>query len=253
MRILSVYNLKGGVGKTSTAVNLAHLAASQGLRVLLWDLDPQAAATFYFRIKPRIQGSSKKLIRGKIDLEDQIKGTDYENLDLLPADFSYRKMDLVLGDEKKPTQALMRLLSPLEGEFDLILIDCPPSISLLSENIFRASTALLVPLLPSTLSVRTLEQLVHFFDENQISRSLLMPFFSMADRRKSMHVQTMRELPREYGGFLDTWIPYASDVERMGVYREPVTAFAPGSTAARAYRRLWGEVVQRMRLPRGGA
>jgi cellulose biosynthesis protein BcsQ len=248
MEILSVYNIKGGVGKTSAAVNLSHLAARQGLRVLLWDLDPQAAATYYFRIKPRISGSTKKLIKGKVDLDDQIKATDYANLDLLPADFSYRKMDVVLGDQKNPTLQLMKLLRPLSYEFDLVVIDCPPSISLVSENIFKASSVLLVPTIPTTLSIRTLEQLEAFFEANQIPRDLLMPFFSMSDRRKSMHVQVMRKLPARHSGFLKNWIPYASDVERMGIHREPVTAFAPASLAGRAYARLWEEVAKKLRL-----
>ncbi|MEW8561954.1 MAG: AAA family ATPase, partial [Candidatus Thiodiazotropha sp.] len=107
MHILGVYNIKGGVGKTATAVNLSYLAARQGYRTLIWDLDPQAAATFYFRIQPKVK-KSKKLLAGKIDLDDVVKATDFENLDMLPADFSYRNMDLRLEDAKKPTKQLLK-------------------------------------------------------------------------------------------------------------------------------------------------
>src|ERR1700722_19090862 len=97
MRIYAVYNIKGGVGKTTTAVNLAYLAAQSGLRTVLWDLDPQAAASFMFRVKPKVQGGGgKALIGGKRPLDDAIKGTDFDNLDLIPADFTYRNMDLLL-------------------------------------------------------------------------------------------------------------------------------------------------------------
>ena len=110
MRIIGVYNIKGGVGKTATAVNLAFLSAQEGHRTLIWDLDPQAAATFYLRIKPKIKGGSRKMIQGKRALDGLIKGTDFENLDLLPADFSYRNMDLMLGERKKPARQLLKLL-----------------------------------------------------------------------------------------------------------------------------------------------
>ena len=109
MKILATYNIKGGVGKTAAAVNLAFFASRGGARTLVWDLDPQGAATFYFRVKPRVKGGGKRLIQGKGDLHGQIKGTDYPDLDLLPADFSYRHMDIVLDDAKKPTNRLRKL------------------------------------------------------------------------------------------------------------------------------------------------
>src|ERR1700734_1586397 len=96
MRIYATYNIKGGVGKTTTAVNLGYLAAESGLRTVLWDLDPQGAASFMFRVKPRVKGGGKALISGKRPLDDAIKGTDFDNLDLIPADFTYRNMDLLL-------------------------------------------------------------------------------------------------------------------------------------------------------------
>ena len=106
MRIIGVYNIKGGVGKTATAVNLAYLSAQEGFRTLVWDLDPQGAATYYLRVKPKIKGGGRKLVRGQRELDGLIKGSDFENLDLLPADFSYRHMDLALGEAKKPTKQL---------------------------------------------------------------------------------------------------------------------------------------------------
>ncbi|MEW8206917.1 MAG: AAA family ATPase, partial [Candidatus Thiodiazotropha taylori] len=145
MHILGVYNIKGGVGKTATAVNLAHLAATEGYRTLIWDLDPQAAATYYFRIKPKVKGSNKRLIKGKLDLDEVVKATDFENLDMLPADFSYRNMDLRLEEAKNPTKQLLKLLRPLSQAYDYVFLDCPPSISLVSENIFRAAEGLLLP------------------------------------------------------------------------------------------------------------
>ncbi len=240
MRILGVYNIKGGVGKTATAVNLAYLAAAEGRRTLIWDLDPQAAATFYFRVKPRVS-ESKQLIKGKIDLDQVVKGTDFYNLDLLPADFSYRHMDLLLGDSKKPTLQLLRLLRPLSDEYDLVVLDCPPSISLVSENIFRAADALLVPTIPTTLSLRTLEQLMDFVEGHKLLTPVYY-FYSMSDRRKRMHLEVMARNGDPRARVLRSRIPYLSDVEKMGNERAPVPAFAPRSPAALTYQALWEEV-----------
>ncbi len=102
MKILATYNIKGGVGKTSTAVNLAYLAAKEGYRTLLWDLDPQGAASFCFRIKPKVKGGVQAIRRRKNILDKAVKATDYEGLDLIPADFSFRNFDQVFGDAKKP-------------------------------------------------------------------------------------------------------------------------------------------------------
>jgi cellulose biosynthesis protein BcsQ len=245
MKIVGVYNIKGGVGKTATTVNLAYLAAQQGFRTLVWDLDPQGAASFYFRIKPKIKGGSKRLLKGRSELEAMVKGTDFDNLDLLPADFSYRHMDLELEESNKPTKQLLRLLRPMAEDYDLVFLDCPPSISLVSENIFRAADMLLVPMIPTTLSLRTLQQLSEFLKENIKLKNLpVRPFFSMADRRKRMHQELMASLPTQFPGFLNISIPYASDVERMGEHRAPIGYFSPGSKAHQAYQELWQEAQQ---------
>ena len=162
MKVYATYNIKGGVGKTSTAVNLAYLAAASGRRTLLWDLDPQGAATYLFRVKPRVKGGGRGLVSGKRPVDDAVKATDFDNLDLLPADFSYRNMDLELDDAKKRTRRLDQLLSGVADDYDVVFLDCPPSVSLVSENVLRAADVLLVPLIPATLSLRTYAQLTRF-------------------------------------------------------------------------------------------
>lgn len=241
-RILASYNIKGGVGKTSTAVNLAYLAARGGARTLLWDLDPQGASSFLLRIKPKVKGGGDKLITGRTDVERLIRGTDQERLDLLPADFSYRRMDLALDATKKPARRLGRVLAPLSDEYDYIFLDCPPSMSLVSESVFEAADILLVPLIPAALSMRTFPQL------ERVARGgpEVLAFFSMVDGRKRMHREVMESMGREHTSLLSTMIPAASDIERMGIHRSAVAEFAPRGRAAHAYEALWHEVLQRL-------
>jgi chromosome partitioning protein len=248
VKVLATYNIKGGVGKTSAAVNLAYLAARDGARTLLWDLDPQGAASFLFRIKPKVKGGGGKLVRGRTDPMAAVKGTDFKGLDLLPADFSYRNLDLVLDAHKRPTRRLRRIITPLADEYDVVVLDCAPSISLVSESVFDASDALLVPLIPTTLSLRTFEQLRDFLVDGVERRPELIAFFSMADRRKRLHREVMESLPKRRSGLAETVIPSSTDVEQMGVRRAPVVEWAPRSTAARAYEALWAEVCERTDL-----
>ena len=246
MRVLATYNIKGGVGKTATAVNLGFCAARDGRRALIWDLDPQGAATFYLRVRAKIRGGGRKLIRGKRALPEQIRGSDFERLDLLPADFSYRHMDQDLEATRRPVRQLGRLLEPLSGEYDLVLLDCAPSITLVSEAVFAAADALLVPTIPTTLSLRTLERLAGHVAKKGRRRAELLPFFSMTDRRKKLHRQICDGDVARRRGMLAAAIPNATVVEQMGIQRAPVGAWAPRSAAARAYRRLWREVRERV-------
>lgn len=247
MKTIGVYNIKGGVGKTTTTVNIAFMAAQAGYRTLIWDLDPQGASSYYFRITPKIKGGGRALLWGKRTLDAAIKGTDYEDLDLLPADFSYRHMDLVLDGGKKPNRRLRKLLKPMAKEYDFVFLDCPPSISLVSENIFSAADALLVPTIPTTLSQRTLQQLTDFVSDSSALRDLtVLPFFTMVDRRKNLHKLLMQTLRKAYPKTLGGEVPYASDVERMGVQRMPLPVFAPNSPAGQAYRELWRELLDKL-------
>jgi cellulose biosynthesis protein BcsQ len=251
MRVLATYNIKGGVGKTATAVNLAFLSALNGKRTLVWDLDPQGAASFYFRIKPRVKGGAEKLIRGRIGLDARIKATDFPGLHLLPADFTYRHLDLYLDHTKNPVRRLARVLEPLRSEYDLIMIDCAPSISLVSESVFRAADTLLVPTIPTHLSLRTLHQMLTALQQVKTKRLQVLPFFSMVDRRKALHRQ-IAELGREIPvPFLQTQIPYSSLVEQMGTRRAPLHAFTRASKPALAFESLWGEVKAWMKEKRG--
>lgn len=239
---VAVYHSKGGVGKTAAAVNLAYLAALAGQRALLWDLDAQAASSFYFRVRPKVKGGGKKILRGDKALFRAIKASDYQNLDILPADFSWRKLDRQLKTER----ILKDAMTSLAGRYDLILLDCPPNIGRLSENIFRTATALLIPVIPTTLAARALLRLIDFLQDKGLAHIDRMPFFSMADRRRNLHKAIIHSLPQEVPGFMQTLIPNAAEVEKMGLRRQPLPVFAGASGASRAYCYLFAEMMNRL-------
>lgn len=247
MKVIACYSNKGGVGKTATSVNLAYAFAQNGARVLLCDLDPQGASSFYFRVKP-----SRKLTEGKFfkDVErftKAIRGSDFENLDILPANMSFREFDVFLSRMKNGRSRLKKALKAVGSDYDVVILDCPPNISTLSENVFRAADHLVVPVIPTTLSERTYTQLLDFFKERgSLSSRKIIPFFSMVEKRKSLHQDTMARLRKLHKKkFLKAEIPYAVDVEKMGVHRAPVMAFAPNRPPAKAYQDIWQELQDR--------
>ena len=244
--VLATYNIKGGVGKTSAAVSLAYLAARDGARTLLWDLDPQGGSTYLLRIKPRIRGSTSKLLRGRTGVGGVIKGTDYEDFDLLPSDFSYRHMDLALDRFKRPTRRLARVLEPLQAEYDYVFLDCPPSISLVSESVFEAADALLVPVIPATLSSRTLRTLRDLMRGAPVRGPELLAFLSMLDARKRLHREIAQELRAHAPELVGAAVPISGEIERMGRERDVVWSFAPRGRAAVAYEALWEDVKTRL-------
>jgi chromosome partitioning protein len=245
MKIVAVYNMKGGVGKTTTAVNLSYLAAKTGLRVLLWDLDPQAASSFAFRVQPHGEGFNKKWMESGQVLAAAIKETDYSNLDMLPADFTYRKIDRLLGNLGKPERVVASLLDTFRLDYDLVVLDCPAGFSLLIEGIFGAADVMLVPSIPTVLSLRTLAKLVEWAIHSD-STSELAAFFSMVDRRKVLHRRVYEWSAGHPEIFLRGHIPSASIVEKMAVRRTPLAVFAPREDATAAFAGIWDELQSRL-------
>jgi chromosome partitioning protein len=246
MKIVAVTNIKGGVGKTTTAVNLAYLSAASGARTLLWDLDAQGAATYTLQVEAGERVSAKKLVGARRELPEAIVPSAYDRLHVLPADLSYRNFDLHLAARKRPTERLLKMSRVLRDAYDTLFLDCPPGISLLTENVLRAADALVVPLLPTPLSLRMLAQLRDFVAAEGWTDLQLLPFFSMVDRRRSLHRDLIGSTRAEFSDLLATEVPYWSEIERVSARRAPMAVIAPHGAAAELYARLWAEIGARL-------
>ena len=246
MAVVAAYNLKGGVGKTATTVNLACLSAAAGYPTLVWDLDPQGAAGWYLDAG-LAKTDAKRLIKGESAIGRMVNTTPYENLFLLPASFSYRYMDVFLRKVKPRRAALSKMLAPFAQQFPMIFLDCPPSLSHLAENVFEAADSILLPTIPTWLSIRALAQLQGHFAAEKLDASKLRPFYSMADRRRSLHAELLAQPPAPMKQRLKTVLPYSSLVEQMGAHRAPVFAYGnPSHPVVQAYANLWQELIAQL-------
>lgn len=245
MRTIAICNLKGGVGKTATAVNLAWHASQRGHNTLLWDIDAQGASTWYFtRDDPADSFKAARLVRQKMSLGSLIRKTPYKHLDLIPSDLSLHKMDILLNENKD--NLFKEWFSQLGEDYRTIIIDCPPTLSRLTLNILEACDRIIAPALPTPLSYMTVQQMRHVMEENDLPTKKLYPVLTMIDRRKKVHQEFMAKAKKSLGRKPIGFIPYASDVEKMGEHRAPLGTFAPRCPAALAYQLLWENVCKKV-------
>lgn len=244
MVTIALYNLKGGVGKTAATINLAYLSAKQGYKTLIWDLDPQGSSSFYLGAIASVKNEAKKILTGEMDLATAIQPSAYENLDIIPADLSARHADILLNDMKQSKKKISSILSTIKNEYDIVFLDCPPGISVLHDAVFAGVDWILMPNIPTTLSIRSFESVLNYFKENELDSSKLKCFFSMVDHRKNLHHEVINEFYKDKL-FFKSYIPYLSDVEKMGVHESPLETFAASSFAAQCYKDLWKEIKQR--------
>lgn len=246
MKTLALYHLKGGVGKTAAAVNIACLAARARIPTVLWDLDPQGAASWTLSATAIDAGKPKALWSGSAPIGDWVQETGRSHLALIPADLTTRHLDTWLRKDDPDT--LKQLLRPLSEHYSLCVLDCPPSLSHLAENIFAAADRVLLPTVPTHLSLRALKQLLDYFGEHKLPRDKLRAFWSLADRRRGLHKALIEAPPKSMPKLLRAVIPYSTVVEKMGEHKAPVEDYASDHPAAEAYRLLWKEVKAELKL-----
>lgn len=240
MATIAVYSSKGGVGKTSIAVNLAWASATlSSRRTLLWDLDPQGASTFVLGQETAVRDDVEGIFARGRDPVESIIASGIEQLDLLPADESLDGLDRffhALGKKRR----MAKVIATLGDRYDRIILDCPPGLNAISEQVARAADLIVAPVIPSPLARRALQEVVSRFARSNVQHAPILPVFNMVDRRRALHQAALADHPN--------WptLPMASAIEIMTVKRQPIGCYAPGSPAAEIFARLWRGIERRL-------
>jgi len=234
MATIAIYSLKGGVGKSTLAVNLAWCAATQSARrTLLWDLDPQAASSWMLG-----DGGSRDraaaVFAKDIAPAKLVQRTRFDRLDLLPADASLRDLDHLFREMDKKKR-LQKLIADL-GDHDRLILDCPPGLTETSDQVARAADLIVIPVVPSPLAERAYAEVQRHLG----GKIPILPVHVMVDRRRKLHADALARQP--------DWpiVPMASAVENAAAKRLPVGVFAPRTPAAAAFADLWRRIEKRL-------
>jgi chromosome partitioning protein len=259
-RIIAMANQKGGVGKTTTTISLGAALVECGMKVLLVDFDPQGGCALGLGIEPASLPLSiyDALLDRQCNVEDVLVGTRVDNLDLLPANIDLAAAELMLVQEVAREQSLMRVLAPLRVKYDFILIDCPPSLGLLTINALTAADGVIVPLECEYYALRGMGQLMDSIEKikERLNPRLQVDGIvaTMFDGR-TLHGREVLERVREAFGarLFETVVRKTIRFAEAPVAGEPITTYATNSPGAHAYRKLAKEVIDRVatRQPAG--
>jgi cellulose biosynthesis protein BcsQ len=234
--IVGVYSAKGGVGKTTLAVNLAWASAALSRRrTLLWDLDAQGGASYILGQNSHSREATSSITKDA-DVSGLIRTSNIEGVDVLPSDESLRTLDYAFHDLGK-RKRLAKIAEHLEADYDRIIIDCPPGLTDTSDQILRASDIVIVPVIPSALSQRSLDVIKNYVGGKKGPKVTLAPVFSMVDRRRAVHLAELEKHTR--------WpiIPMASAYEKMSEEQKPIGELLPRSApAVEAVAVLWRRI-----------
>lgn len=250
-RIIAIVNQKGGVGKTTTSINLAAGLAAKDLRVLLIDMDPQGNASTGLGI-PRAQRENTiyNVLTEGLPVDEAIKPTEVENLFVLPSHVDLSAAEMEIGHTEGRTRLLRDAIEAAKSKFDYVMIDCPPSLNLLTINALSAARSVIVPLQCEFFALEGLSQLLQTVEMAKASINPALAIdgvmLTMFDRRNRLSAQVAEDVRKHLGrAVFQTIIPRNVRIAESPSFGQPVITYAPNSKGAKAYLDLADELIKK--------
>ena len=250
-RVIAIANQKGGVGKTTTAINLSAALGEKGKKVLVIDTDPQGNTTSGFGLdKNDIENTIYELLIGQASIEEAITKDVAENLDIIPSNVNLAAVEIELIDAEDKEYILKNAISSIRDNYDFIIIDCPPSLSMLTVNAMTTASTVLVPIQCEYYALEGLSQLIHTIDlvRDRLNPDLDMEgvVFTMFDARTNLSLQVVENVKENIDEHVyKTIIPRNIRLAEAPSYGMPISQYEPKSAGAEAYRLLAEEVIKR--------
>ncbi len=250
-RIIAIANQKGGVGKTTTSINLSASLAAKGKKVLVIDMDPQGNTTSGFGIdKNNLENTVYEVLLGECAIQDCIIKDRIENLAILPTNVNLAAAEIELIDTERKEYILKREVEWIKNQYDFIIIDCPPSLSMLTINAMTTADSVLVPIQCEYYALEGLSQLIHTVNlvKERLNPDLFMEgvLFTMYDSRTNLSLQVVENVKSNLNEKVyETIIPRSIRLAEAPSYGLPINSYDPKSVGAEAYLALADEVMNR--------
>jgi cellulose biosynthesis protein BcsQ len=251
LKKLSLYNIKGGVGKTTTTVNLACMLAKQGLSVLLWDMDPQGGSSYFFNLENKNDNTHARLFDRYLTIYEVIRSTDSYQIDVIGNDSKFS--DQFMNKASRLTAVdfinhdlINVVLKEVEDDYDICLIDCSPGRFLLHDNIFKAADLLLIPNIPAPLSVYCNNILINELQAKAGTQNKVLSFYNMVQVNKNMHKFYVGNSAEKNEYLLNNYIPFYTEIENISLKKESIFHQLKEFKTNIYYEKLWQEICTRM-------